>query len=81
MSYMPPLTCVHCKSTLGNKIEAWELLRPADDHTDINANGQTSQQIFEAINVNRFCCRKTLLSYNSMITQHNMYPLANIHNR
>lgn len=46
MSYMPPIFCDHCRDVLGNKIEAWALMRPTDDHSEKNSDGRTAMEIF-----------------------------------
>ena len=81
MSYMPPIVCDHCKGVLGNKIEAWAMLRPSDDHTGVNRDGRTPIEIYEALGVERACCRMKLMSYNSMILEHNLYQRTKIHGR
>lgn len=81
MSYMPPIVCDHCKGVLGDKLEAWEQLRPTDDHTGVNRDGRTTMEIFEALGVERPCCRMKLMSYNAMILQHNLYQRTKIHGR
>jgi DNA-directed RNA polymerase subunit N (RpoN/RPB10) len=73
--------CDHCKGVLGNKVEAWSLMRPTDDHEGIGIDGRSASDIFDALGVKRACCRLKLMSYNAKITEHNQYARTNIHNR
>jgi DNA-directed RNA polymerase subunit N (RpoN/RPB10) len=78
MSIMSPVWCVHCRGSLGDKIEAWERLRPENDHESINRDGRTASDILTAIGLERACCRAMVMTYNARIEDYNKYKRTNI---
>jgi DNA-directed RNA polymerase subunit N (RpoN/RPB10) len=78
---MIPIWCPHCRTSLGDKAEAWEALRPKDRHSTHNAQGISSQDILEALGLRRMCCKKVMLTTNVLIHIINQYKRPQIHER
>lgn len=68
---MTPVWCIHCREPLGDKIEAWEALRPENDHIAVNKDGRSSADIFSALGLDRACCRGSVLTCNARIDDYN----------
>jgi len=78
---MPPMVCTHCSTSLADKYEAYQALRPEDDHEEYNRDGRKALDIFNALGVENFCCRSELMTCSVMIDKHNQYAKTNINAR
>lgn len=76
-----PVWCPHCRTSLGDKIEAWESLRPADRHSTHNKDGVSSQTILESLGLKNMCCKKVMITTNVLIHILNQYKRPQIHVR
>lgn len=53
-----PVRCFTCGNIIGNKWEAFQTLLK---------QGKSKQEIFEALGLRRFCCRRMLLTHVDLI--------------
>ena len=81
MSIMSPVWCMHCRESLGNRVEAWMALRPENDHEALNRDGRKASDILDALGLDRACCRSTLLTMNPRIADYNKYKRPNINTK
>lgn len=76
-----PLVCPHCRTSLADKVEAWEAMRPQDRHATHNEDGQTPQAILEALGLMNYCCKMKMVASNVLIHKMNQYRRPQIHVR
>lgn len=76
-----PIWCPHCRESLGDKLEAWEAMKPREQHQTHNEQGRSASEVFAAIGIHNACCKKVLRTTNVLIHTLNKYKRPMTHGR
>lgn len=64
-----PIRCFTCNKILGNK---W------DTYKKLLSEGKTQEDVFKTLGLNRYCCRKIMLTHVELVDKYSQYDASTL---